>query len=246
MADPTAAILELWTQAVAEATGQDCPTEWRAVNRSEAQAGRILWWRQDFGAAGAVYTGCESELWTTFLQRGEKGESEAESESGTGNSLEDLVRETADRFAAVFSTQAGSPLGEVDMERWTDDIPHEVFAVTLTLPGARDAIDFFVSFDPALLHSPGTCPNDSRLPGPIGGLQVYLRARLSRAGMPLNELLRLRPGSVIRLGAAGPDPVELTVEGRLVARGRISRSDGKVRVIVTAVGAASGEGRWAC
>jgi flagellar motor switch protein FliN/FliY len=52
-------------------------------------------------------------------------------------------------------------------------------------------------------------------------IQVDLRARLGEARMSVDELLALRTGSIVKLDAKLNSPVELRLNGSVVARGEI-------------------------
>ncbi|AMV35171.1 Flagellar motor switch protein FliN [Pirellula sp. SH-Sr6A] len=52
-------------------------------------------------------------------------------------------------------------------------------------------------------------------------VQLELKIELGRTRMSLDEILRLRKGSVITLDKLAGDPVDIFVNGRLVARGEV-------------------------
>jgi len=68
-------------------------------------------------------------------------------------------------------------------------------------------------------------------------VSVTLEARLGQAVMPVSELLDLRHGSVLRLEAALNEPVELYLNGALVARGDIVAVDDKFGVRIVEIAA---------
>lgn len=64
--------------------------------------------------------------------------------------------------------------------------------------------------------------SDQRQPIDIlGEVELDLRVELGRAQMRLEEVLQLRQGSVVALDKLAGDPVDIFVNGRLIARGEV-------------------------
>lgn len=55
----------------------------------------------------------------------------------------------------------------------------------------------------------------------IRDVELDLKIELGRTHMPLDEVLRLRKGSVVPLEKLAGDPVDIFVNGRLIARGEV-------------------------
>lgn len=55
----------------------------------------------------------------------------------------------------------------------------------------------------------------------LGEVELNLRVELGRTRMRLEEVLQLRPGSVVALDRLAGDPVDIYVNGRLIARGEV-------------------------
>ena len=55
----------------------------------------------------------------------------------------------------------------------------------------------------------------------IRDVELDLKIELGRTHMPLDEILRLRKGSVVPLEKLAGDPVDIFVNGRLIARGEV-------------------------
>lgn len=83
---------------------------------------------------------------------------------------------------------------------------------------------------------PGPMPD---LPDPTAAepvdLPVTLVVELGRASLPLSRLADLRPGDLVELNRHPRDPVELTSDGRPVARGELVEVDGTLGVRVTKI-----------
>ena len=69
----------------------------------------------------------------------------------------------------------------------------------------------------------------------LADVQVELAVELGRVKLPLRELLALGPGAVLELDRAADAPVDVLVNGCLVARGEVVVIDGDFGVRVTAV-----------
>ena len=69
----------------------------------------------------------------------------------------------------------------------------------------------------------------------LADVQVELAVELGRVKLPLRELLALGPGAVLELDRAAAAPVDVLVNGCLVARGEVVVIDGDFGVRVTAV-----------
>ena len=67
----------------------------------------------------------------------------------------------------------------------------------------------------------------------IKDLQLDVRVVLGEAEMTLEDVMRLRKGSVVQLNAKCADPVSIFVNGQLVARGEALNRNGKFCVRLT-------------
>jgi len=80
--------------------------------------------------------------------------------------------------------------------------------------------------------SPLSDARDLRL---LAEVQVELAVELGRVKLPLRDLLSLAPGAVLELDRAADAPVDVLVNGCLVARGEVVVIDGDFGVRITAV-----------
>ncbi len=106
----------------------------------------------------------------------------------------------------------------------------------MTAPAAPDA------YAPAALEVPdlpelgaGAPPVAARDLRLLADVQVELAVELGRVKLPLRDLLALGPGAVLELDRAADAPVDVLVNGSLVARGEVVVIDGEFGVRVTAV-----------
>jgi len=68
-------------------------------------------------------------------------------------------------------------------------------------------------------------------------LDISLRAvaRLGQVKMPISEILKLGPGSVIEIDRLVDEPIDLLVNERLVARGEVVTIDEKFALRITEI-----------
>jgi flagellar motor switch protein FliN/FliY len=81
----------------------------------------------------------------------------------------------------------------------------------------------------------GTGPVGQRDLRLLADVEVELAVELGRVKLPLRDLLALGPGAVLELDRAADAPVDVLVNGCLVARGEVVVIDGEFGVRVTAV-----------
>ena len=81
----------------------------------------------------------------------------------------------------------------------------------------------------------GTAPGETRDLRLLADVQVELAVEIGRVKLPLRDLLSLAPGAVLELDRAADAPVDILVNGCLVARGEVVVIDGEFGVRVTAV-----------
>lgn len=55
----------------------------------------------------------------------------------------------------------------------------------------------------------------------LSEVELDLRIELGRTRMRLEDVLRLRPGSVVTLDSGASDPVDVFINNRLIARGEV-------------------------
>jgi flagellar motor switch protein FliN/FliY len=93
------------------------------------------------------------------------------------------------------------------------------FAQALELPEAGDG--------------PPAAPLVLREPHPLHAVKVRLQVRVGEAQMTVGELLGARESEVLVLDRALEQPVDLLLEGKVVARGQLVAVDGAFAVRIT-------------
>jgi len=66
-------------------------------------------------------------------------------------------------------------------------------------------------------------------------LRLMATARLGNVEMPINDILNLGPGSIIEVGHLVDEPIELLVNGKLIARGDVVVVDEKFGLRITEI-----------
>jgi flagellar motor switch protein FliN/FliY len=86
----------------------------------------------------------------------------------------------------------------------------------------------------------GTRGGDSRNLDLLLDVEIPIAVEVGRARMSLDEVLRLVPGSVIALDKKAEEPVDLRVNGKLVARGEVVLVDDVYGLRITQIVDAAG------
>ncbi len=89
--------------------------------------------------------------------------------------------------------------------------------------------------EPIAMNIPSHAATSGEFPPPSVEFPVTLAVELGRVSLPLSRLADLREGDVIELGRNPREPVELTSNGRLVARGELVQIDQELGVRLTRV-----------
>jgi flagellar motor switch protein FliN/FliY len=104
-------------------------------------------------------------------------------------------------------------------------VPH-AFTVRMTR-ALDDLASEYAPADDADAGAPATGPDAAALPaGLLGGVGVRVWAELGRASMPIRRAVGLPAGAVVDLDRALEDPIDLYVNGRRFATGRLVTVDG--------------------
>jgi flagellar motor switch/type III secretory pathway protein FliN len=235
MNDPAATpALELWSRAFASAiaavTGASCETGWQPLDAAELECDSLTWWRHDFDAGLGVLVGCERGRWPG-LRGGEETPEERD------EALHQLLSAAGTNFAVGLSEAFGETLVAGTLQELPDAAVSEIFAVWAELPGAGERLEVIVQFDDEILRrlgpEPAEEPRQENAAAPMGCLNVVVHARVAPTTLTLAQVFDLRSGSVIPLGPASLDPIEISVKGRVIARGRFSMRGVDVVVSVT-------------
>ncbi len=131
----------------------------------------------------------------------------------------------------------GEPVGPLWPVHRTDDDGEYRIAIAAELGGTRGAV---VVAGP-VVHEPSPNPEtESELAMPSDDAAaldapVTLTVELGRINLPVSRLADLKPGDVLPLNRHGREPVELTSNGRTIARGELILIDAELGLRVTSV-----------
>lgn len=127
------------------------------------------------------------------------------------------------------TTEAASPVGEdggLATDKKQEVSPHDIEKL---IADAQAGVDQAVGNDPDSDAQPFHLNNlESVAQGGethpmqlLGDVELDLRIELGRTQMRLEEVLKLRGGAVVALDKLAGDPVDVYVNGRLIARGEV-------------------------
>lgn len=124
---------------------------------------------------------------------------------------------TPDDVGSDVSAEGGSAVQTEDIEKLLDQATESLekatgeTATVKTTPAPFDLNDL----------SPTEEASDRQPIDLLGEVEMDLRIELGRTQMCLDEVLQLRGGSVVALDKLAGDPVDVFVNGRLIARGEV-------------------------
>lgn len=76
----------------------------------------------------------------------------------------------------------------------------------------------------------------------LGNIEMEVTAELGRARMPVRQLLSLTPGTLVELDKTAGSPVDLLVNGTLIARGEVVVIDEEFGIRISEIVEPSGDG----
>lgn len=92
------------------------------------------------------------------------------------------------------------------------------------------------------LHPDGEARAGGADLGRLQNVPVELAVEIGRTRMTIGEALALGPGSVVTVGRLAGDPVDLLVNGRVIARGEVVAIDEEMGLRITEIAAAGAVG----
>lgn len=103
---------------------------------------------------------------------------------------------------------------------------------------AEEAVAEVETAEPAVEPERAASPEPAGQPGNLEmvlDIGLTATARLGRIEMPIKDVLSLGPGSIIEVGHLVDEPVELLVNGKLIARGDVVVIDEKFGLRITEI-----------
>lgn len=145
----------------------------------------------------------------------------AEQAAGTQSNQADGLAEAADDWAAALAEQTAA-----ETARQATEAPAEASAPTVqaTAAPAGDTV-----FKP-LIDSAGAAQSDIDM---IMDIPVQLTVELGRTQLTIRNILQLGQGSVVELDGLAGEPMDIFVNGYLIAQGEVVVVDEKYGIRVT-------------
>jgi flagellar motor switch protein FliN len=234
-------LIAAWTRAaqqVFEGLTQVKPElQWKLQQTTEdidEHLPAVQWWEAQYEGDGdlrawiGVGTPAAMELGRLANALATAGEKDAESQA-----VETTVDSLSRAFAELLSQDTGKTLAWKGLQRLAE--PPQPSVIYATEVGISEGVvlPLLVGFDSELKDRFEQRPKQ-RTPlqkqdtglGPLSDLELPLRVRFGRTQLPLERVLQLQVGSVLELEGSRQDPVDLLVNGSLVAKGEVVAVEG--------------------
>lgn len=239
-----------WGNAIASVLGQIAGAPWTAAAESGSRAlsGETvaLDFTLDKSLSGRVRLSLARDHARTLITlfTGEAPPAE------WGSEQQEAIEELARQFAGQFATALKPDVGEVEfrLEAGADFTAEPASAILLNGPQG-EALRLEFEIDPPLnmALSPPPSPPSAGTSTPSEGkgnldllmdIELGVTLRFGQRQMMLQDILDLQSGSVIELDREIQQPVDLLLDGRVIARGSVVVVDGNYGLRVTEVGSA--------
>ena len=145
-----------------------------------------------------------------------------QAQAGQGSSPTDLAHpdpnESSEPEPVAEVPQAGAPaaVGPTDIDLLLSQAEQAIASIDSPSPQQDDTIPF------SFRNLSGTpANNEAATLELIQDISLDVRIELGRSKMRLDEVLQLKQGSVVSLDRLAGDPVDVFVNGRLIARGEV-------------------------
>ncbi|NJM32926.1 MAG: flagellar motor switch protein FliN [Limnobacter sp.] len=120
----------------------------------------------------------------------------------------EVVEDAADDWAAALAEQASSADSDTPSDASTD-------ALFAQAGDSKPASELFQPFGNS---APGSAKNDIDM---VMDIPVQLTVELGRTKIPIKHILQLAQGSVIELDGLAGEPMDVLVNGFLIAQGEV-------------------------
>jgi flagellar motor switch protein FliN len=221
------------------ATMAPAPTEAELESVPEGSAGEVRngwsWWALAFDIAPAapVLIGAPASSWQALgkLILGDDGSAGAEAEAVS----KDLINQCGSVMAQWFSGETGHPVVCQDAVTADPGASEPRFAIHLKCPETGSAIRLVISVPEALAGKADPLSPAAAAPGSaLAAIVLTVEVILGRITLQLADVLKLTVGSMLDLEHHVAEPVELVVNGQVVAWGQIVVCAGNYGVKITA------------
>lgn len=157
-------------------------------------------------------------------------------------SWEDPLKQAVVLALKAFQEQHGPLLGRIEASHAPAWEPAKVLALTATAEG-HGPLHLVLLCGPALQVNRSAAAPDGHLPdsGTAENLDLVMNAaldvslRFGQQNLTLGDVAQLGPGSVVELDRRIQEPVELVLDGKVLARGEVVVVDGNYGLRVTEI-----------
>jgi flagellar motor switch protein FliN len=231
-------LITAWTRAAEQVfeglTKVKPGLQWKLQEAADDVSLAVKWWE-------ARYEGGDQRAWIGVatpaalelnrLADAVSGSSETQAESP---GVESTIESLCSIFAEFLSRETGKTLTWKSLDRLAEPPrPSVVYTTEITLQEGS-VLSLLVGFNAELRDGFEQPPSQRRPVTPAQGagfgalfdLELPLRVRFGRTQMALERVLQLQVGSVLELEGTSEDPVDLLVNGSLVARGEVVAIEG--------------------
>ena len=232
-------LITAWTRAAEQVfeglTKVKPELQWKLQQAGDDVSLAVKWWeaRYEGGDQRAwigVATPAALELNRLAHAVSTSGETTAESPA-----VESTIESLSSVFAEFLSRATGKTLTWKSLERLAEPPrPSVVYATEISLQDGT-VLPLLVGFSSQLqdgFEQPQQPSQQRPMPeegaglGALSDLELPLRVRFGRTQLALERVLQLQVGSVLELEGTSEDPVDLLVNGSLVARGEVVAVEG--------------------
>lgn len=253
-------LLENWIGRLADSlegmTGERPTGVWRAIEGESPGAGEVLWWEQplSLGPSATFWAGAPQAAWLEIGSQVLRGAGiEVSDPHDAKNTYLEVLSQACSGLARAIGSRVS---GEVACEKGHENPPpakdvtafdidltlggKPLAALRLCLPaGVRDVFQTGVALPgPTAVAAKSEGAPEPRAGGPDATrtldllLEVELPVSVSfgRAQLPLRDVLKLTSGSIVELNRTVTEPVEVIVNGCVIARGEVVVVEGNYGV----------------
>lgn len=226
--------------SIALAIGRQWPLEVPAYTDSSTNHGVPLHFR--IRLDGALRGECYAEFYESQVSKlvNQIGDQNAETTSEEGS---DVFTKIVSAAMPALTSSLSSTYGpvSVSMDRVSGLAFGGMFVVSLAAAADPSGAPVLLCFDPHLLESlvaahdgagdePQVNPNNLKL---VMDVELNVSLLFGRRQLPLRSVLELEGGSVVELDRMVDEPVELLLDGKVIARGEAVIVDGNYGLRVT-------------
>ena len=153
---------------------------------------------------------------------------------------------TAPAIVGAVLVALGESIDDVDVDAFASTVDAVSSAATLTdSDGMAMAVGVVISPSSGITQQFDPAPMQMNGPGPgiatVGSLSMLndvdmeVTVELGRTKLPIRELLSLQPGMVVEIDRAAGAPIDVLVNGRLIATGEVVVIDEEFGVRITEI-----------